>query len=384
MRKHLVIDLRWVRDISLDGVSRYSIEVVKRILPQTKRLKIRVTLLFDKEEVRRKVTSLLSGNSFQVFKVPFPVLSLKEPILLPRILEHLGSDLFFSPNYFTYPFNGKTKVVLVVHYLTQYVSPETSQGNLKWKIFFSFKFPAKIILNKADKIITDSISTKRDIIKLSNINAEKILVTYLAADKKFFERVGEEDIKRIKHKYRLPEKYILSVSIQDPRKNLKNLIRAYKQINEKLRARYKLVIAGRKHPKFYSILEDLVKKLNLEKNVVFTGFIYDSDLPALYQLASLVVYPSFYEGFGLPVLEAMASGVPVVTSNTSSLPEVAEDAAVLVDPHKVSGITTAMEEVLTNDDLRNEMVKKGLVQARRFDWERTSKENFECFLNILN
>ena len=379
--KNLVIDLRWVRDTNLDGIARYSIEVAKGLLIQNKQ-QFKITFLFDKENVRQMVQDFLPKKTYNSHMVSFPVLSLKELFLLPRILRQLNTDIFFSPNYLTFPFNGKTKTILVIHDLTQYVSPETLEANLKWQIFFKFKFQTKFILNKVDKIITVSEHTKKDIIRLFKVKDKKISVIYPGVDKRFFIKVNNDKLQKVKNYYQVPSDFILSVSRQDSRKNLPNLIKAYNKLPEKVKTTYKLVIAGSKHPRFYPKLETLVKNLNLQENVLFTDYISENDLPALYQLSQLVVYPSFYEGFGLPVLEAMASSVPVVTSSTSSLPEVAGDATVMVDPHSTDGITSAMEKVLNSTSIQNNMIEKGFRQAKKFDWETTSKELQEVFLHL--
>lgn len=381
MSKHLVIDLRWVRDTNLDGIARYSIEVAKGLLLQNNQ-QFKITFLFDKEDVRQMVQDFLPKKTYNSHMVPFPVLSIKELLLLPRILRQLNTDIFFSPNYLTFPFNGKTKTILVIHDLTQYVSPETLESNLKWQIFFKFKFQTKFILNKVDKIVTVSKHTKKDIIRLFKVKGKKISVIYPGVDKRFFIKVNNDKLQKVKNYYQVPSDFILSVSRQDSRKNLPNLIRAYDRLSVETKKTYKLVIAGSKHPRFYPKLETLVKNLNLQENVLFTDYISENDLPVLYQLSQLVVYPSFYEGFGLPVLEAMASGVPVVTSSTSSLPEVAGDATVMVDPHSTNGITSAMEKVLNSTSIQNNMIEKGFRQAKKFNWETTSRELQKVFFSL--
>src|SRR4030042_2691347 len=345
--KNVVIDLRWVRDTNLDGISRYAIEVVERLLKENQG-NFDYMLLFDKKDVFKMVCSLLPKKPYRIYKVGFPVFSYKEPFLLPRILKSLDADLFFAPNYITYPFNGRTKIILVIHDLTQYVSPETLEANIRWKIFFKFKFQTKHILDRTNLIVTDSEQSKLDIINLFKTKEEKIAIIYPGVDGQFFVRSSIEKKAEVRKRYRLPERFIVSVSRQDPRKNLPNLIKSYNNLPEGIKSGYKLVIAGSKHPRFYPKLEFLVRKFKLQKNVLFTGYIKEEDLPTLYELSDLVVYPSFYEGFGLPVLEGMACGVPVISSNTSSLPEVAGDAALMVDPHRNREITNAMAKVLTD------------------------------------
>ena len=183
----------------------------------------------------------------------------------------------------------------------------------------------------------------------------------------------------MQRRYRLPTRYLLFVGTLEPRKNLTALLHAYAM----LRAEWhdedlKLVVAGRTGWLYQDIFAT-VKSLGLEEEVIFTGFVDDEDLPHLYWGAQLFVFPSLYEGFGLPILEAMASGVPVVTSNTASMPEVAGDAAMLVDPHDSKAIAEGMGKVLYQGRLRDVLIEKGLARARHFTWESVARRTLELY-----
>ncbi len=238
-------------------------------------------------------------------------------------------------------------------------------------------------LKKADKLIAISEFTKSELIKHLRIPEDKIAVVYMGIDHREYRPMPSND--EIVNKYKLPEdmKIILCVGAEIPRKNLSTLIEAFGKLKKDYEG-VKLVKVG--NPQASGAREKLMKsinKLGLEKEVIFTDFVTEEDLPQIYNAADLYVYPSFYEGFGLPVLEAMACGVPVITSNASSLPEVAGDAAITVDPHDANTLAKAMYDVLTNDQLRENLMKKGLERAKLFSWEKTAKETLKVYEEVM-
>lgn len=236
-------------------------------------------------------------------------------------------------------------------------------------------------LRKAEFIIAISHSTKKDLVKLYSIPEERIKVIYLGIDHEHF--CERERTSSLYQMFDLPPqyKYILHLSMEARRKNVAGIIQAF----AKLRKEYglddvKLIKAGAPtHQRDRRRNLNLIEKLRLEESVIFLDDIPEKDLPSLYGAADLFVFPSFYEGFGLPPLEAMACGTPVITSNTSSLPEVVGDAGIMVDPHDVNGLAKAMYDVLTNDQLRENLVKKGLERAKLFSWEKTARETLRVY-----
>lgn len=237
------------------------------------------------------------------------------------------------------------------------------------------RYVLPLILRQADHIITISEASKRDIVRLYRVPEEKVTVTLLAADRRF----GQIDTSSPEEGNGRP--YILNVGTLEPRKNLSCLINAYASARRK-GLPHRLVITGASGWGG-SPLARLVDKLDLHTDITFTGFIGDGELPGLYAGADFFAYPSLYEGFGLPVLEAMASGTPVITSNVSSLPEVAGDAALLVDPHSVEDISAAMLKLGSDGELRSAMRDRGRVQAARFSWERTAQETWDLYEKVL-
>jgi glycosyltransferase involved in cell wall biosynthesis len=249
---------------------------------------------------------------------------------------------------------------------------------------------------KADKIMADSFSTKEDLVNIYKIDPAKIKVVYLGVSKDFKPiKKDNPQLKRVRKKYSLPaspsggpKPFILYFGTIEPRKNLILLIKAFEALKEKtiwkgfegdVFSDLKLVIAGAKGWLYKDIFKE-VENSKYKKDIIFTGFVDDKDKPHLYNLANLFVYPSFFEGFGFPPLEAMACGVPTIVSNASSLPEIVGDGAVMIDPYNVDELAFAIRKVLEDKDLRENLIKKGLKQAKKFSWDKTAQEVLEVFL----
>ena len=267
------------------------------------------------------------------------------------------------------------KKVVTIHDIIAYKFPDSV--NLLPRIRFKLLLP-KIIKN-SDKIITDSYHSKSDLVNHFNVPDEKIEVIYLGVEDRF--RILPPDkVCKVKDKYGLSFPFILYVGVLAKHKNIPVLLEAF-NITLKKGLNYKLVIAGEKAWKFQHIFETL-HKLGLQEEVIFTGHVPDEDLPALYNAADLFVYPSLYEGFGLPPLEAMACGIPVIVSNTSSLPEVVSDAGFLFDPLNSVELADAIYKVLTDENLKNNMVTKGLKRAKFFSWEKCAMETLNIYRRL--
>ncbi len=234
---------------------------------------------------------------------------------------------------------------------------------------------------RADRIIAISEHTKRDLVEYFNVPDDRIVVTHLAARPAFQPRPAVEARAHVLGNYGLEPPYVLSVGTVEPRKNIRLLIDAYCSLPGEIRSRYPLVIAGGKGWLSSDIHQAVVER-GAESSVRFLGYVPESDLPWLYCGAACFVYPSLYEGFGLPPLEAMASAVPVVTSNTSSLPEVVGEAGLLIDPKDVADLRSALIRVITDANLRGEMSEKGLKRAARFSWAKTAAETLEVYRSL--
>jgi len=245
--------------------------------------------------------------------------------------------------------------------------------------FILCKFLYKNVLEKSKKIITLSEYSKKDIVEYFKIDPQKIKVIYGAVDKRFKIIESKRKLERIQKKYNLPRKFVLTVNFAHPRKNTKNLLEAYSKFFKMINV--PLVIIGEKEWGYERVI-NLWKKLKLGEKVRFIFSVPDEDLVAIYNLAEVFIYPSFYEGFGLPVIEAMACGCPVITSNLSSLPEVGGKAAFYVNPYSVKDIAGALEKVLRNKNLRKKMIREGRKQAKRFSWENSVKELLKIFKEV--
>ena len=222
---------------------------------------------------------------------------------------------------------------------------------------------------RAKAIFTISEYTKKDCVKFCDTNPDKITVIYAAANEEFKPIKDTAILEKVRRKFKLPEKFIFYAGSLSPRKNMITLIRAFSQIISKIP--HKLVLTVPESWKD-SMVYKTIDELNIHDSIINLGFIEQESMPALYNLADICVYPSLYEGFGLPVLEAMHCGCPVVASNTSSIPEVAGDAAVLVDPLDTNAIAKAICRVLTDSQLREKLISSGFQQAKKFTWDRTA------------
>lgn len=272
-------------------------------------------------------------------------------------------------------FTGCAKVA-TIHDVIPYVHPETS-SRLDWLIY---RFWLPLAVRRLDAVITDSQQSKADIVQYLPVSPEKVTVIPCAANKRYRPMTIEE-ITPALARHGLDFPYILYVGSIAARKNLPRLLEAYAQLRQ-WSTQWRLVIVGARKWKSSPVYET-VQRLNLAEYVHFTGYVEEEDLPALYNGADLVTFPSLYEGFGLPVLEAMACGTPVVTSNSSSLPEVAGDAALLVEPTDVAAIAAAMRQLLEDKTLALELRARGLARAAQFSWERTARETIAVYEKVL-
>ena len=237
------------------------------------------------------------------------------------------------------------------------------------------------VLPRVNAVITVSQASKADIVRHLGVPADKVHVTYEGVGHSYG-RASVEQVSKVRAQYGLPDGYLLFVGSVEPRKNLDRLLRAYDQLRQAGQRR-PLVVVGAQRWGHCGIMET-VNKLDLEQHVIFTGYVSDEDLPAIYSAADLFVFPSLYEGFGLPPLEAMACGTPVVCSNASSLPEVVGDAAITVDPYDVEALAEAMRRVLSDADLADDLRQRGLERAAGFTWERTARETVEVYREVLS
>ncbi len=307
---------------------------------------------------------------------PFPILKTYAwyPYLVKK-LRNYNLDVIHNPTQAPTYFQLNQKYVLTVHDVTTQILPES---HTSYRVaIYNRLFPKT--LKSADKIIAVSNHTKQDLVKHYGVPEDNIQVIYEAAGNEFRPLPQKEKISIIK-RYKLNFPYILYVGTLEPRKNIPTLIKAF-EIVKKTNMDKKLVITGKMGWKCDSIFEYVAAK-GLQKDIIFTGYVPNADLPGLYNNADLLIYPSQYEGFGLPPLEAMACGCPVITSNTSSLPEVVGDAGVQIDPSSPHSLADAVLWLLNDDSIRKEFAKKGLEQSRQFSWRKCAEETMQVFRDV--
>ncbi|MCX6030229.1 MAG: glycosyltransferase family 1 protein [Chloroflexi bacterium] len=286
-----------------------------------------------------------------------------------------GVDLFHGADHLL-PYLERIPGVFTLYDLT-YLTAQQAHTTLN-RLYLTLMAPR--FLRAARAVIVISESTRRDALSRYPGDAGKFRVIYGGVSRQFCP-AAPHAAAAVRQRYGLPERFILAVGTIEPRKNYEALLAAYRALRDRGQT-VGLVIAGKKgwrSEAFFRQLHDL----GLEDRVRLLGYVADADLPALYTAAEVFAFPSLYEGFGLPALEAMACGTPVVASNTSSLPEVVGDAGLLVSPRDVAGLTTAIEAALTDAALRADLCARGLTQAGRFTWEATARATLQVYQVVL-
>jgi glycosyltransferase involved in cell wall biosynthesis len=303
-----------------------------------------------------------------------------DEVNIPNILMDKDIELYHVPqNGVGLPLDKNCPFVITLHDVIPYKMPETV-GETFLRIF-NEEMPH--IVSRCDGIITVSEFSKEDIAKTFNFPKEKIFVTHLAAENIYRPLNKKECSELIKSRYGIDGDYILYVGGFSPRKNIVGLIEAFSKLIANYKKDIKLVIAG-KQGKSYSIYKKRTQDLGVEDSVIFPGFIEIEHLPHLYNASKLLVYPSFYEGFGLPPVEAMACGTPVITSNVTSIPEVLGDSAIFINPHDDDALCSSIYNVLSNTELSDQLTIKGLVRSSELSWNKTARNTLIAYSKIIN
>lgn len=298
-----------------------------------------------------------------------------EKYFLPKEAKKDGCDVFLSLYQCPTVFGAKIKHLMVVHDLIPRIFPKYRSNSRK----FIYQKLTENAIKKTDRVIAVSKQTEKDVIKFLGIAGEKITVNYIDADEIYKKSVGASRDLPVLKKYKLKPGYVLNGGGLEVRKNAEGAIRAYNYLLEKNKKEKfidelpKLVVYGKLLPQLAPLVTDaekLVKELNLTKQVRLLDAVPQKDLPALYKNCSVFVYPSFYEGFGLPVLEAMNQGKPVITAKTSSLPEVGLDSVLYSDPDDIREMADTMKKVLLDENLRETLSQKAKARAQQFSWDR--------------
>ncbi|MCX6766209.1 MAG: glycosyltransferase family 1 protein [Candidatus Moranbacteria bacterium] len=364
-------DARCLEEENISGVGEYALELLKNIL---KLDSLNQYIIFSNsfrqkngrhfEWINAHPNAKLKRFSFpnKVFNLCFWYLN------WPKIDKLIGGvDVFFAPNINFLSVSDACRLVTTFHDLSFERYPHFFP--LKTRLWHKYFVNPRKISRIAKGMIAVSESTKKDLEEIYQVRKENIQVIPhgISQDFRAMEK-NDPKLAATRKKYGLPQKFIFFLGNIEPRKNISSIIEAYKSVvlkNPKL-SEYKLVLAGN----INSLCRDLIEK----EDVKICGYIEREDRPYVYNLASLFVYPSFFEGFGLPILEAMACGTPVIASNNSSLPEVSGKATLPIDPNRPAELAEAMENILIDENLYNKFKKRGIAQAQKFSWEKCAKE----------
>ena len=311
--------------------------------------------------------------NFEVQSLPKPTPLVRVPVFLTYELRHHPVDVLHVQ--YTAPPFCPIPVVATIHDLAFEHLPETftRRGSLQLKL------TVRRTAQKAARIATVSEYSRQDLLRTYKLPPEKVAVTYNGVEPHFTPQAQLDEVAEIKQQFGIERDYLLAVGSLQPRKNLVRLIRAY----AKLRAESEsfspqLVIVGRKLWLAEEIFAE-VRRQRWAEDVILTGYVSDNDLPKLYRQATAFVYPSLFEGFGLPPVEAMACGTPVITSDVSSLPEVTGRAALLIDPKNQTSIESALLQIMRDQELRAEMRERGIEQAKKFTWQAAAEKTLQLY-----
>ncbi len=342
--------------VRLDRENSYRLLVAGRgakgVVPQGPNVRTTWLPLTDRE------TSLI----WQRLTLPLPI-----ELCLGRL------DLFHSPDFVLPPVLSGRKV-LTVHDLSFLRVPECAHPVLR-------RYLERVVprsVRRADLVLADSSNTRNDVIELLGVPAERVRVVYPGVEARFHPVTDEELLSAVRLRYRLERPFILGLGTLEPRKNYVGLVEAFARLRARYGVPHQLAIVGGRGWLYEPIFER-VHSLGLEAEVRFLGHADDDDLPAILSLAACLAYPSFYEGFGIPVLEGMACGTPVVTARGSSLPEAGGEAALYVDPHDVDGLAECLYRALTDEPLRGALRAGGLARVQEYTWERAGRALLEAY-----
>lgn len=373
------IDIRGLLTGQHSGIEQYTLKVLEQLLRLDKNNTF-VLFYVSYRDLDKKLANLISEspwlkqNNVEIRKlkwvnIPLLLHALWKPLDWPKVDKICGGlGVMWQPSPRILPISNRCRRVITFHDLVFEIFPQfyTWKSRL-WQWQMSYPYLAKI----ADQIIAVSQNTKTDLERLYRIKPEKIQVIYEGVESHYFKNIDEQTIINLKNKFNIPEKYLYYIGSLEPRKNVITIVRALAHLQEQ-NVNIKLVVSGGKSWLEGPIFAE-IEKLHLTAQVVFTGPVTESEKIAWLQGATVFLFPSLYEGFGLPALEAMAAGCPVITSNVSSLPEVVGEAAILIDPNNQASINLAVENICLDVTLANKYSEQGRARAKKFSWEETAK-----------
>jgi glycosyltransferase involved in cell wall biosynthesis len=367
---------------SRSGIGWYTYNIINHIDQKDIRVEGMCFDFLGKNHAREKFADVKTDNLYinkfipsKVYKLLTGYLPIHYDCFFPK------GDIYHFFNFVAPSISKKKKVIITIHDMVYKVMPETVSA----KTLYILNRDLERSIKRANAIITVSEHSKRDLMKYHQVDEEKISIVNPGIDYPFFEKGQSMDhgtINRVKEKYALPDKYILYLGTLEPRKNIGSIIDAYELLSEEIKSEYKLVLAGRVGWKANEILKKIENTPSAD-NIVRVGYVDEVDKPFIYGIAHAFVFPSLYEGFGMPVVEAMACGTAVVTSNNSSLPEAGGEAALYSDALDAKAISENIRHLLLDEVVRDQLVQKGIQHAKTFSWKDSADMTVKVYQKLL-
>jgi glycosyltransferase involved in cell wall biosynthesis len=380
----ILVDTTAIRD-KPSGIGIYTINLIKALYSLQKEENIDLGIYYQ-----LSLKNLLKGNFSvpKILKKYQPCYTLPLPVTITNILGKYNNpilnyfdqyldkpDIIQGTDHFVYPCRSAKKI-MTIHDLSFIKHPEYAPKIVK----NTYQNRIAKCLQWTDLIITFSQSTKQDIIDIFQINENKIFITKQSSR---YEDINLNHLEQSQVKYNFNDPYLLFVSTFEPRKNIINIIRAFEYLKKTKKIEHNLILIGKKGWQ-YQVIFEAINSSPFCQDIYYLGYLTDEQVALFYQKADVFIYPSFYEGFGLPVLEAMNLGAPVITSNNSSLPEVAGDAAIFINPHNYHELADAILQVVSNYQLRQDLIARGKNRAKLFSWKNTAQQTINTYKYLLN
>ncbi len=361
------IDARCLCEARYSGISEYTHNLVKHLISIDQQNQY---ILFYNAAKAARMPALTGPNVIhRSFRYPNKIFNLALRFFKFTSLDQMigGVDVFLTPTFLFTNISSDTKKILVVHDLSFELYPEFFTP--KQRLWHTLINPRQIA-QQADIIIAISENTKSDVVRIYGVTPDKVQVIYNGIGDEYFTRPTTEEVERVTKKYKLPARYVFFLGNLEPRKNVTTLIQAFGQLTD---STVELLIAGGQAWKYRNVYQAW-EQSPARSRIRFLGYVDAADKPMLYQQATMFVYPSVFEGFGLPPVEAMASGTPVISSFTSSLVESVSDAGLLIDPNNITELTQTIGTLLTDEKLRLELSSRGRAHAEKFRWQTIAQK----------